>query len=63
MKLLSAKNGQAVLEFTILIVAVVLALASMSSLIKRGVQGRFKMGADAISQRQYAPGKTVILGD
>jgi len=63
MKLITSMRGQSILEFTLLIVAVILALATMSSFIKRGVQGRFKMGADAVSMRQYEPGETTISGN
>ena len=62
MRLSFSAKGQSVLEYTLLIVAVVTALACMSSYVRRGVQGRFKMGADAIGERQYEPGKTIIVG-
>ena len=62
MKFLTAKKGQSVLEITLLVVIVVTALACMSGYLKRGVQGRFKRGADVISSRQYEPGSTTILG-
>ncbi len=62
MKILTAKKGQLTLEISLLVVIVVTALACMSGYIKRGVQGRFKRGADAICSRQYEPGSTTILG-
>ncbi len=60
--LLFSSRGQSVLEYTLLVVAIVGALACLFNYVKRGVQGRFKMGADTISERQYEPGKTIIVG-
>lgn len=62
MRLLSSKKGQSTLEFTMIVVIVITALGCMFTYVKRGVQGRFKTGADAISMRQYEPGKTLITG-
>ena len=56
----SSNKGQSVLEYTLLLVAVVTALGCMFNYVKRGVQGRFKMGADSIGERQYEPGITTI---
>ena len=62
MRLSFSSKGQSVVEYTLLLVAVVGALTCLFNYVKRGVQGRFKMGADSISERQYEPGKTIIVG-
>ena len=62
MRFLFSKKGQLTLEFTLLVVIVIAALACMFNYVKRGVQGKFKTGADSISARQYEPGKTLIVG-
>ena len=57
-----SKKAQLTLEYTLLIVAAVTALICMFNYVRRGVQGRFKIGADALSPRQYETGSTIIRG-
>jgi hypothetical protein len=52
------KIGQAsVLEYTVFIVCLILALLAMQSYIKRGIQGKLRESADQIGA-QYEPTKT-----
>ncbi len=57
MRRLFSNKGQSTLEYAFVwvLIAVVLAMAMMSKYVRRGVQGMFKMGADAICTRQYEP--------
>lgn len=48
------RNGQTVLEFTVLIIVVISALIVMSTYVKRGFQGRWKQSVDDFGD-QYDP--------
>ena len=58
----SHKKAFTVLEYTVLIVAVASGLLISFNYLKRGLQGRFKRNAEVFSDRQYEPGKTIIVG-
>ena len=61
--MMNSKKGQMLLEYAMLITIVVASLLTMFNYIKRGVQGRFKTGADAVAGHyQYEPGTTRITG-
>jgi len=51
------KNGQSLLEYSILFAVVLSALLIMQFYVKRGYQGRLKQESDKVGQ-QYAPGHT-----
>lgn len=51
------KKGQSFIEYSALIVVVILALIAMQSYVKRGIQGKLRESADSIGG-QYEPGKT-----
>lgn len=57
------KRAFSVLEYTLLIVAVASGLLISFNYLKRGLQGRFQRNADVFSDRQYIPGRTIIVGD
>ena len=60
---MNSKKGQMLLEYALLITAIVASLLTMFNYVKRGVQGRFKTGADAVAGHyQYEPGNTMIMG-
>lgn len=50
------RNGQSIVEFTVLIIIIVSALFAMSTYIKRGFQGRWKQSVDDFGD-QYDPSK------
>ena len=50
-------RGQSLLEYTILIVIIVAAFITMSSYLKRGIQGKWKESLDQLGD-QYQPGAT-----
>jgi hypothetical protein len=51
------KNGQSLLEYTILFAVALSAILIMQFYVKRAYQGRLKKEADTVGQ-QYAPGLT-----
>lgn len=51
------RKAQSSLEYAVLIIAVVAALIAMTIYLKRGMQGKFRQGADELGS-QYEPGKT-----
>ena len=51
------KISQAIVEYAVLIIVVVFALAVMQIYLKRSYQGRIKREADSLGT-QYAPGQT-----
>ena len=54
-------RGMSVIEYSVLIVAVAVALLGMSVFLKRAVSGRWKQSADIFGfGRQYAPGNTTV---
>lgn len=54
------KNGQSILEYTILIAVIIGSLTIMRVYIKRGYQGRLKQDVDGLGQ-QYSPGHTTSV--
>lgn len=52
-------KGQSVLEYAVLVAAVVAGLISMQIYVKRGLSGRLRLGSDALSEAQYSPMHTV----
>lgn len=62
MNFFHSKSAQTTLELAILFTVLVAALTGMYKYTQRAVQGKFKAGADAVCQRQYEVGKTVITG-
>lgn len=59
MRILS-KNGQSILEYSILLALILASLLIMQAYVKRCYQGRLKQEADQIGQ-QYSPGHTTSL--
>ena len=53
------RKAQSVLEYAIVIFAIIAALLAMQVYIRRGLQGRLRQGADELSVQQYAPKNTV----
>ena len=51
-------KGQSIFEYTVLIIAVVAGLLCMQIYLKRGLQGRLRLGADTLSETQYSPGQS-----
>ena len=47
-------KGQVLLEYTVVIGAIVLALLAMNDMIKRGIQGMIKVTADQIGNQEGA---------
>ncbi len=62
MKWWNSQQAQSTLEVALVFAIIVAALTCMFKFVQRAVQGKFKAGADSISQRQYEVGKTVITG-
>ncbi|MCR4337123.1 MAG: hypothetical protein NUV91_04880 [Candidatus Omnitrophica bacterium] len=54
MRKILGKKGQSVLEFTAITVIILVAIMTMSSYFKRGVQGRWRTATDDIGD-QYDP--------
>ena len=52
------KKGQSVLEYAVIIVAVVGSLIAMQAYIRKGLQGRLRSTADQLGE-QYVPKHTV----
>ena len=57
---LTARQGQSTLEYAVLIIVIIAALAAIQTYIKRGVQGRLKSASDDIGD-QYSPGNTNVI--
>ncbi len=55
----STKNGQSMLEYTILVIVVLAAFLATSVYIRRGIQGRWKQAVDDLGE-QYEPGFATI---
>lgn len=53
------RKAQSMLEYAIVIFAIIAALLAMQVYIKRGLQGRLRQGADELSPQQYEPKNTV----
>lgn len=53
------KGGQSIIEYTMFIAVVVLALLAMQVYLKRGLQGKVKDMADQISPALYNPNLTI----
>lgn len=51
-------KGQSIFEYTVLIIAVAAGLLCMQIYLKRGLQGRLRLGADTLSETQYSPGQS-----
>jgi len=51
-------RGQSIAEYTMFISVVVMALLAMQIYLKRGIQGKLKDMADAISPESYSPNGT-----
>ena len=51
MRLLKNKKGQNILEYTLLIAAIVAALVALQIYVKRAVQGKLKQGSDQIGEQ------------
>ena len=49
------KKGQSTLEYAILVIIVIVALLTVQTYVKRGLQGRLKQAADDIGD-QFSPG-------
>jgi|GEM_PF-895351 len=50
-------GGQVFIEYTVLIVCIIMALIAMQAYLKRGIQGKLRDSADQIGS-QYEPGNT-----
>lgn len=53
----SGNKAQSVLEYAVVVLALVLALLAMQGYIRRGMQGKLRQAADSLGQ-QYAPANT-----
>lgn len=54
------KKGQSLLEYTILIIFILIVFLAFQKYIVRGLSGRWKSSADALGYgRQYDPNKTI----
>ena len=56
------RRATTVLEYAVLITVIAVGLTATFSYFKRSIQHRFKRNADVFSDRQYAPGETIIIG-
>ncbi len=57
MRRLMKRNGQNVIEYTVVISCIIAALIATQFYVKRALQGRLRSAADQIGQ-QYEPGQT-----
>ena len=53
-----SSKGQSIAEYTMFITVIVMALLAMQIYLKRGIQGKIKDMADAISPEGYVPNWT-----
>ena len=56
--LMRARGGQSVVEYTILVILVMAAFLTVSTYVKRGIQGRWKAAVDDVGE-QYDPAVAV----
>jgi Flp pilus assembly pilin Flp len=60
-KLNRIRGAAPVIEYIVLVVVIIAALASMSEYIRRAVSGRWREVGDVFGfGRQYEPGRTII---
>lgn len=56
------KNGQAILDFVMLLLIVIAALGTMGYYIRNIISGKMREGADSIGQGEvYHPGSTNVI--
>lgn len=57
-----SRRGVTVLEYTVLVMALLFALLAMQNTLRRVVSGRWKAAADVFGDgRQYQQGETTII--
>ncbi len=56
----AGRQGQSTVEYAVLIIVIIAALAVTQNYIKRGIQGKLKDSADQIGD-QYSPGNTNVI--
>ena len=57
---LRQSSGQSTVEYAVLIIVIIAALAVTQNYVKRGIQGKLKDSADNIGD-QYSPGNTNVI--